>query len=831
MGCTHHIAWLVATLVIAWFIESPTPTTADPDIPVCNGPQEQHHVVVTWLNPDTLVFDAEQFQLSFESETPHATVDIQEKQVLDSILDHISSKTGRVQSHMLKQCSDEEPCTDQRASLNEYAAHTVVTDSDLVEHVSTVLSAAVEEANILHQSLMQTCEFVVGGSATVTLIHIQNHDITTAGANTDAEDLVLQRISAAVQWVKNTMSDTPPTRVQLSVVTSQVGDLFYSPYIAMYPLWSDGIASYSARFPHTWACVDAAAITQTGAAFALHEDAYLDGTSFNKAFTLTQLIRMSECDGRIANSLQAHLLSNGATVRVLSSNATDRSRMVAALKELISAHRAVLPVHVDAASVLPTPKLPIQSKLSERFSHTLASTRLESKLWNPDAPFMEELVSNGTVQVLKNTVVSTWPALSHWGNSLSALLNTISGDVLTNVKLSTHGRHMDADNRGHGRCSGPEEGVNMLVEDDAGRALGGCMFHTPDFNIFNMTKEELIEHVQRAQQCSPRYSDARLVYFSDITPEMHAELKPDEKLYLTSDDWMYRKQFVWISTGGSVTHTHFDQDYNVFVQLAGSKRFTFFPPSASKMLSPFPRIHPLWHKSKVDFDNPDLSQFPFYSHAEGFTVEVEAGDLLYIPPYYWHHVETTSPFSISLSTLSHDDTTRQAMNTIYNMDHKFDRLKHTQGKVFAMRLFLDMLVHEVIGNGPNETTRFFESLLQQRYSGLEHEFVDDPSICVADKPDKIPTSQHVYGDCMTDMRLVVTGFDRLQPEVRDTLLLDYIEEIVAEIIGRPRVLSFFKYCFQNQEYYVTDMKDPEHDLWEYSGDDDDDDDNNRKIDR
>ncbi len=44
-------------------------------------------------------------------------------------------------------------------------------------------------------------------------------------------------------------------------------------------------------------------------------------------------------------------------------------------------------------------------------------------------------------------------------------------------------------------------------------------------------------------------------------------------------------------------------------------------------------------------------------------------DVLYLPPYVWHHVETLTP-SVSMATLSHADDIRDGMNAVYRLDHK-----------------------------------------------------------------------------------------------------------------------------------------------------------------
>ena len=137
--------------------------------------------------------------------------------------------------------------------------------------------------------------------------------------------------------------------------------------------------------------------------------------------------------------------------------------------------------------------------------------------------------------------------------------------------------------------------------------------------------------------------------------------------------------------------------------------------------------------------------------------------------------------------------------------------------MFALRLYLDMMVHHLYGH--NETGRFFARLLANRYSGLEHLFPpapNDENICRGGRtPDKIPTCVHIHGDAKLDMIVIGGHFLALAPEVRDILFLDYVEEITAQVVGVGRMLAFFRYCFLGQEYYVTEMGDDEHSLWEY----------------
>ena len=136
--------------------------------------------------------------------------------------------------------------------------------------------------------------------------------------------------------------------------------------------------------------------------------------------------------------------------------------------------------------------------------------------------------------------------------------------------------------------------------------------------------------------------------------------------------------------------------------------------------------------------------------------------------------------------------------------------------MFVLRLYLDMMVHDLYGF--NETTQFFARLLNNRFSGLEHLFPpseDDPEICASSVPGKIPTCVHVHGYAKLDMSVIGNHFQALNPIVRDILFSDYVEEITAQVVGVKKMLAFFRYCFLGQQYYITDKAEQEHLLWEH----------------
>eukprot|EP00239_Pterosperma_sp_CCMP1384_P011295 CAMPEP_0197863404 /NCGR_PEP_ID=MMETSP1438-20131217/40836_1 /TAXON_ID=1461541 /ORGANISM="Pterosperma sp., Strain CCMP1384" /LENGTH=729 /DNA_ID=CAMNT_0043481283 /DNA_START=377 /DNA_END=2562 /DNA_ORIENTATION=- len=92
---------------------------------------------------------------------------------------------------------------------------------------------------------------------------------------------------------------------------------------------------------------------------------------------------------------------------------------------------------------------------------------------------------------------------------------------------------------------------------------------------------------------------------------------------------------MWMSQGGAVSPLHYDTSASFLIQIRGSKRLLFYPPSATPGLYPYPDEHPLRRRSKVDIEAPDLTQFPLFKDVpDPLEVVLNPGDVLYFPPYW-----------------------------------------------------------------------------------------------------------------------------------------------------------------------------------------------------
>ena len=89
-----------------------------------------------------------------------------------------------------------------------------------------------------------------------------------------------------------------------------------------------------------------------------------------------------------------------------------------------------------------------------------------------------------------------------------------------------------------------------------------------------------------------------------------------------------------------------DLCHGFLVGVTGRKTFTIVCPDEWRCMHPGYRERP--ELSRVDLEawragsTDERQRHPRFGDATLLTVEVGEGDVLYTPPFWWHHVETTS---------------------------------------------------------------------------------------------------------------------------------------------------------------------------------------------
>jgi hypothetical protein len=98
---------------------------------------------------------------------------------------------------------------------------------------------------------------------------------------------------------------------------------------------------------------------------------------------------------------------------------------------------------------------------------------------------------------------------------------------------------------------------------------------------------------------------------------------------------------IWIGSTGVVTPLHHDAWTGLLFQLTGSKRVLMFPPVERPNLSftsPFAATD-RWSLLPARSAEADPKTFPRFARADGYVARLEAGDVLFIPPFWSHEIE------------------------------------------------------------------------------------------------------------------------------------------------------------------------------------------------
>ena len=104
----------------------------------------------------------------------------------------------------------------------------------------------------------------------------------------------------------------------------------------------------------------------------------------------------------------------------------------------------------------------------------------------------------------------------------------------------------------------------------------------------------------------------------------------------------------WLGPGGTASPLHFDRSHNLLAQVVGSKYVRLYAPEHSERLYPHPEGPHQISSQIIDPDAADAARFPRFAGTPFVDVLLSAGEMLYIPPRWWHFVESReTSFSVS----------------------------------------------------------------------------------------------------------------------------------------------------------------------------------------
>jgi len=177
-------------------------------------------------------------------------------------------------------------------------------------------------------------------------------------------------------------------------------------------------------------------------------------------------------------------------------------------------------------------------------------------------------------------------------------------------------------------------------------AIKGRFFYRDDLKGLNFERrQEPISASLNVLLSQQNGSGARFVQSASV-PENLPGFTEANVLALVGTSAIPR---IWIGNAITVA-THYDLSYNIACVVGGRRRFTFFPPEQIRNLYVGPLHLTLAGQpvSMVALDEPDLARYPRFAEALSAAQQVELGpgDAVYIPYFWWHHVQSLTPFNV-----------------------------------------------------------------------------------------------------------------------------------------------------------------------------------------
>lgn len=121
-------------------------------------------------------------------------------------------------------------------------------------------------------------------------------------------------------------------------------------------------------------------------------------------------------------------------------------------------------------------------------------------------------------------------------------------------------------------------------------------------------------------------------------PPSLVPLYPDALKKIAGND---ARPNMWLGAKGSYSLLHRDLANNIVVQCDGAKEFTLVSPADDAFVYPRPGFRRVADFSQIgSVKSVDLDQFPRFREAKPIVVELRPGDVLFVPPFWWHEVHS-----------------------------------------------------------------------------------------------------------------------------------------------------------------------------------------------
>jgi|GEM_PF-884458 len=228
--------------------------------------------------------------------------------------------------------------------------------------------------------------------------------------------------------------------------------------------------------------------------------------------------------------------------------------------------------------------------------------------------------------VILTGLIDAWPATQRWD---LGYLDRRVGQVDVSYKVSPTGSHPPLD----------ESGALEALRETA--TLGEYLDR-----VWNQTAED-----DRCTFCLSGDDVFVLQNWDRYHPALKVLLEDFEMLPYFDPECVEIIGF-WVSPHGVRSHLHYDSNgqHNLNAQVSGEKQVWLFSPDQLGSLYPYlaTKLQP-FNFSKIDIDAPDTERFPNFADAACYYDTLKAGEVLFIPAYWFHSFKHMGAFNTNIN--------------------------------------------------------------------------------------------------------------------------------------------------------------------------------------
>lgn len=208
--------------------------------------------------------------------------------------------------------------------------------------------------------------------------------------------------------------------------------------------------------------------------------------------------------------------------------------------------------------------------------------------------------------------MSQWPAMTQW--SQPTYLTNVAGERMVPIEI---GSHYTNDDWAQDMVQ-LKDFIRRQFIDEAADGEKQTIEYLAQHNLFDQIPQ-LRQDIHTPEYC--------------CVSEQDSELEVDTK--------------IWLGPKGTISPMHHDPKHNLLCQVFGHKRIILAAPEDSCNLYPH-QGDMLSNTSLIDAEHVDLEEFPLAGKVKFYHLTLYKGEMLYIPPKWWHYVRSLEK-SLSVS--------------------------------------------------------------------------------------------------------------------------------------------------------------------------------------